>query len=228
VAVFSHGYAIRLLLATVQGLSLAQVGDTPHGGNTAVSLLKWENGALHCVFRDDDSHLHTGPAADAGQCGRPSALESGLCFGPLRLPEQTDFFLRCVRGSWSDERPFDRDRLLTDAADSFTLVGESRGKPVGVLQLRREGACGRIRLYCVEPELRCRGYGVQLLGQAVEYCRARKLDALTLALAPDNEVGRRFFTGYGFAAAGTPAGDGGEQFSKDLRYPQLRAKVIID
>lgn len=35
VAVFSHGAAMRMVLGTLNGLSLADVGETPHGDNTA-------------------------------------------------------------------------------------------------------------------------------------------------------------------------------------------------
>ena len=34
VAVFSHGYAIRVLLAHLQGYSMEEAGQTPHGDNT--------------------------------------------------------------------------------------------------------------------------------------------------------------------------------------------------
>lgn len=40
VAVFSHGAAMRIVLGTLQGLPLAEIGQTPHGDNTAVSLIE--------------------------------------------------------------------------------------------------------------------------------------------------------------------------------------------
>ena len=36
---------------------LSGIGDTPHGDNTAVSLLTWDNGELRVEYRDDNSHL---------------------------------------------------------------------------------------------------------------------------------------------------------------------------
>ncbi len=57
VAVFSHGMALRTVLGVLQGQTLAEVGQMPHGDNTAVSLLEWENGAFRVVYRDDNSHL---------------------------------------------------------------------------------------------------------------------------------------------------------------------------
>ena len=46
-ALFSHGYAIRLLLANLQGISLRDTGEKcPTGDNTAVSLLEWDGAGL--------------------------------------------------------------------------------------------------------------------------------------------------------------------------------------
>ena len=57
IALFSHGYAIRLLLSYLQGYSVAEMSKLSTGDNTAVSCLTWENGELHIVFQNDNSHL---------------------------------------------------------------------------------------------------------------------------------------------------------------------------
>ena len=57
VAVFSHGMALRTVLGVLQGQTLAQVGQTSHGDNTAVSLLEWDGASFRVVYRDDNSHL---------------------------------------------------------------------------------------------------------------------------------------------------------------------------
>lgn len=41
IALFSHGAALRIVLGTLQGLTLREVGTSPHGDNTAVSLLEY-------------------------------------------------------------------------------------------------------------------------------------------------------------------------------------------
>ena len=90
VAVFSHGYVIRLLLANLQGVSLRDTGDkSPTGDNTAVSLLEWDGETLRVVRQNDNSHLLT-PEYLSGEKvrRRASGLEPGLYFAPLRLPEQ--------------------------------------------------------------------------------------------------------------------------------------------
>ena len=199
VAVVSHGYAIRLLLAELQGYTLDQLSATPVGGNTAVSLVEAENGQMRVVFRDDTSHLQTA-AYLAGEKPRKrdSALEPGLYFEPLRLPEQADFFTACVSSVWEESgaaEAFDAARLLADAARRPTLVGYLEGRPVSLVQMGPEN--GWISLACVSPEYRGRGFGVQLLGQAVQHTRAREGSALRLVLNGSGGAGG-FFRSFGF------------------------------
>ena len=213
IAVVSHGYAIRLLLAELEGYSLDRLSETPVGGNTAVSLVEAENGRMRVVFRDDVSHLQT-EAYLAGEKPRKrdSALEPGLCFAPLRLPEQEDFLTGCVSAVWTESgkaAPFDRARLLADAAERTTLVGYLDGKAVGLVQLGPE--TGWISLACVEPACRDRGFGVQLLGQAVRLTREREGRELRLSLA-ENASAAGFFREHGFRAAGGPV------LVKDIGY----------
>ena len=88
-AVFSHGMALRTVLGVLQGQTLAEVGQTPHGDNTAVSLLEWENGTFRVVYRDDNSHLtERGLSTFARQSWwkEKNMVESGEGYGPL--PEE--------------------------------------------------------------------------------------------------------------------------------------------
>ena len=48
---------MRIVLGTLQGLPLAEIGQSPHGDNTAVSLIEAQGDDLRVVFRDDNSHL---------------------------------------------------------------------------------------------------------------------------------------------------------------------------
>lgn len=204
VAVFSHGYAIRLLLAAAQGYSLEEAGQTPHGDNTAVSLLEAENGELRVVFRDDNSHLQT-PEFLAGEKvrKRANALEPGLWFQPLRLEEQADWFAETVSAAWREtgnSRTFDREKLMADAAERTTLVGYLDENPVGLVQVGPEP--GWISLACIREGCRKRGFGVQLIGQAVLLARSSGGEKLSVALGRDSAA-RVFFSDYGFQSAGT-------------------------
>ena len=187
VAVFSHGYAIRVLLAHLQGYSMEEAGQTPHGDNTAVSMLEAEGGTLRVVFRDDNSHLQT-PEFLAGEKVRKRsvALEPGLWFQPLRLPEQSGFLRELLSPEWG--AAFDPDRLLTDAARRETLVGYLEEEPVGVVQLGPEP--GWISLLCIREDCRKRGFGAQMIGQAVQHTRPLGGGQLMAALAEETPLGR--------------------------------------
>lgn len=175
VAVFSHGYVIRLTLAALQGYTVERLAQTPVGDNTAVSLIEAEGDTLRVVFRDDNSHLRT-PEFLAGEKVRRRAngLEPGLYFQPLRLPGQAELLTGLTAAAWEDageRRTFDGGRLLADAAGRYTLVGYLEGEPVGLVQLGPEN--GWISLACIRADCRKRGFGVQLIGQAVQVTRAR-------------------------------------------------------
>ena len=57
VAIFSHGMAMRIIVGTLQGMTLHEIDRTGHAENTAVAKLEYENGNFNVVFRDDASHL---------------------------------------------------------------------------------------------------------------------------------------------------------------------------
>lgn len=218
VAVFSHGYALRLLLATVQGYSLEEAGTTPHGDNTAVSLLEvQEDGTMKVLFRDDNSHLQT-PEYLAGEkvSKRPHALEPGLWFAPLRLPEQAELLVELVGPCWAesgDSRPFDPEKLFAGAEKHVTLVGYLEEAPVGVVQLAAEGG---IALACIRADQRKKGFGAQLIGQAVMHHRPLGAEILRAVVA-ENSPARVFFADYGFRPAASTE-DGCVVLEKDIRF----------
>ena len=218
VAVFSHGYAIRLLLGWLQGCALDDLDKTPTGENTAVSCLAWENGRLHVLFRDDISHLKT-PEFLAGEKGyrRAHALEPGLWFRPMATPDERNFFPELTERLWTemgDRRPFSRQALLADAPARTVLIGYLREAPVGLIQLGPEP--GWISLLCMDPNRRKQGFGVQLVGQAVMQAREQGCDTLYAATWPDSTAAQ-FFDDCGFRAAET-AEDGRLLLKKDISF----------
>ncbi len=195
VAVFSHGCAIRLLLAALQGIPLEELGKTPTGSNTAVSLLRAEGTRIQVVWRDDASHL-TDPAFTRG-CAvkqRANGLEPGLYFRPL-APEQAEF-----PAAWAGTS-------AALPAGAPVLAGYLDGTPVGAVAFDdgREAERGRgwIPLLAVAEPWRRRGYGVQLIGQAVMHYRPMGRDRLGLP-APETEAAAGFYREFGFS----PAADG--------------------
>ena len=104
VAIFSHGAALRIVLGTLQGLSLADIGQTSHGDNTAVSLIEADGDELRVVFRDDNSHLtgqeglstfgkqtwwKTKGMVEPGQLYRPASHEQCRLFGAPESGQST-------------------------------------------------------------------------------------------------------------------------------------------
>ena len=91
------------------------------------------------------------------------------------------------------EPAFDRSRLLADAEKRITLVGFRQEEFVGVVQMLPEE--GWLSLVCVKEIVRKKGFGAQLIGQAVLASRLAGSDVLRTARGS----GEKFFADYGFA-----------------------------
>ena len=214
IAIFSHGYIIRLMLAYLQGYSLEQVGESPTGDNTAVSLLEADGDSLRVIFRDDNSHLKTEAfLANEKVVKRANGLEPGLRYQPLDLETQTDFFANLVAENWKRPEPFDRERLLADAKERRTLVSYRRDEPIGVVQMGRE--TGWISLICIREDMRNRGFGTQLVGQAVYQTRYLGGENLKVALQPEDPAWN-FFVDSGFEVLSRE--NSVSIFGKDIRF----------
>jgi len=214
VAVFAHGYIIRLMLGHLQGYSLEQMGETPTGDNTSVALLEAEGDSLQVIFRDDNSHLKTEAyLAQEKAVKRANGLEPGLRYEPLDPEVHGAFLAELLADGWKGPDPFDRQRLLSDTADRQTLVAYRREEPVGVIQTGPEP--GWISLICIRKDMRKRGYGVQLIGQAVY--RTRELGGTSLRVALRTEdPAQDFFREYGFEPSEET--DGAVILKKDIRF----------
>ncbi len=214
VAVFSHGCAIRLTLGEIEGCGLDEIGKTPHGDNTAVSKIEYENGAFRLIYRDDNSHVKAlSTFANQHWWKHPNGVEPGLYFRPVELPGQAALLTDCVGNGWiaaGETRTFNADVLLREAAERPTIGAYMEGAPAGILQLNPEKEAaekaGWISLYCMAEGCRSRGLGIQLLGQAVLRYRAMGREKLRLSLRRGNKAALRFFAQYGFSPV-NPAAD---------------------
>ena len=196
VAIFSHGYIIRLMLGHLQWESLEQTGKSRTGDNTSVALLETEGDSLRVVFRDDNSHLQTESfLAKEKAVKRANGLEPGLRYRPMDAEEHGDFFAELMAENWEGAEPFDRDRLFSDARVRHTLVAYRQEEAVGVIQMGPEA--GWISLICTRKDMRERGFGVQMIGQAVYRTRQLGGETLRIALRPENPA-RKFFEEFGF------------------------------
>ena len=82
VAVFSHGMAMRIIVGTLQGMTLHEIDKTGHAENTAVAKLEYENGTFNVIFRDDASHLGDNIATVRKQpwVNDPKGFEGGIYY----------------------------------------------------------------------------------------------------------------------------------------------------
>lgn len=226
VAVFSHGVAIRNALALFMDVPLEQVSDkVPHGDNTAVAYLEVSNGKANVIYYNDNSHLSEEISTFASQRwwrGGKGEEDFNLWFRPLNMKIEAGrrFFYNAREEAWltihGSMLYFDGDAFLRDAVDQANfdrrsvMLALSGEKPVGILQLnlRRDAdkGVGNIPFFYLLPEYRCRGLGVQLLGEAVSVYRSLDRRYLRLRCAPDNYAAQRFYKRNGFVKIGEDPG----------------------
>ena len=187
VAIFSHGAAMRIVLGTLQGLSLLEIGDTPFGDNTSVARLEVEGDDIRVLYRDDNHHL----------------IDANLStFAKQRW--------------WKDERMLESDMYylpMTDAQRKELGIGPEGeaiavlhgGELAGGVQLlpQKEPGVGWIGWYGLLPTWRGLNRGIGPLGQAVQYYREKGAQHIRLH-CQDAET-ESFFRHYGFEK--TPQGD---------------------
>ncbi|MBQ9492371.1 MAG: GNAT family N-acetyltransferase [Oscillibacter sp.] len=217
IAVVSHGYILRLLLSKIEGMTLEQTGSVPHGDNTAVSLLEYDNGAFRLLFRDDNRHLQTEAYLQQETSGkRKNALETGLRFRELPPDDPLSAELGAEAFD-SVGRPFRRERYVSDAETRTTLAAYLGERTAGLAQIGPEP--GQISILYLRDAYRRKGMGVQLIGQAVIRARARGGTHVRTAAPPERAP---FFRACGFAPIG-PAENGYTLWEKDIRFPKLDA-----
>lgn len=216
IGIVSHGTAMRNALAVFRGLSIEQSASSGHSDNTAVSMLEVENGRVHVVFENDNSHL----PEEISTLGRQkwwkhrdgSVVDSNMWFKPLDMARDIRLYYKARKEAWvnihGSLHNFDGDAFVTDAVSHWNhdprsvmcaMLGE---QTAGILQLdlRRDAdnGVGYIPFFYMDPEHRKQGLGVQMLGQAVSIYRPLGRINLQLRCAPDNMVAQRFYQRHGF------------------------------
>ncbi len=170
VAVFSHGMALRLLVGTLQGLSIAEIDKTGHGENTAVTKLEADGNDIRVVYRDDDSHLD-------------DALTT------LRRQEWTKTKGGIEPGIWF--APDDEGKGRFCARQDDETVGALSVQPC-------EGHIASVGEFWLNEAAQGRGLGIRLVGQAMSYARTMGCDTLRGVIPRTNTLGLRRAAEYGF------------------------------
>lgn len=218
IAIFAHGAVIR---AVQQRLFYApeEIGQIGHSDNTGVSLLEFENGEYRKIYLNDNSHLSEEISTLARQkWWRDGGRDNNLWFRPV-----TDGGARYTafrRDAWQKlygaADSFDAGAYYDEAAEAaseeplslaYAMLG---GRVAGMIQLspRRgeaEGIGGISFLYLL-PEYRGERMGIQMVGQAASFFRARGRTRLRLCVSPRNQQALGLYRAAGFQAAGWTPG----------------------
>ena len=221
VAAVSHGMAIRCYLAAVLGIPSTEIDKLPHGDNTAVACLRYENGVPTVAYYNDASHL----PEELSTFGRQTwwknkgADAGNLRFEPLVFPRDSAFFDSCYADAWQaahgttdgyTPRPYLRSAKSHAKTPHAVVKLLSGDDVVGMIDLdpsrgARDGY-GWISFFYLKSEYRGKGWGAQLLGHALWFCETHGWDRLRLFAAEDNVHARGFYEHFGFRKIGEAPG----------------------
>ena len=203
VAIFSHGAAMRIVLGTLQGLSLLEIGDTPFGDNTSVARLEAEGDDIRVLYRDDNSHLvQAGLSTLAKQkwWRQKGVQEMGQLYAPLTEEERQQLGV-----------PSGGEGVAVRFVDE--LIGAYQLLP------RPEEGVGEIGWYGLLPQWQGRDQGIQPLGQIIQRCRHMGLLRLRLRCGDDRQ--RSFWEKLGFSPVG------GDVMEKNITPRVLDAHIPL-
>ena len=220
----THGMAIRAFLSDILAVPSEEIHRLPHGDNTAVSLVEYENGAFRAVFYNDASHLPPELSTFARQhwWQEKGAWDlDNVRFQRLDPEKYPSVYLSFYEKTWQavhgDLDGFHGELYLSAAIrhvrkdpDALVTILRQDGETVGVIELDTErGAeenCGWICLCFIEAPFRRCQLGAQLLGHAVSVFRRMGRRAIRLSVFEGNAAAIAFYREYGFTVIGETRG----------------------
>ena len=236
VAIVSHGMAIRSMLAKIQGVKSENIADLPHGDNTAVTLLHYDNGKFTVEYYNDNSHLPEELSTFAKQTwwrkdtgGRD---DNNLSYAPLSPIEQPETYLEFYRSSWlaaHGNLDYYSDDWCLNAAkrqherEKDGIVGVYMcDELIGIVELDcQKGAhagYGWISLVCLKPEMRGKGLGIQPLGYAITRFQKLGFRSARLHVSSVNKPALSFYARCGFEKLGEEPGAGAPLYLMDKKF----------
>lgn len=234
VAAVTHGLSVRALLARLLGVPSAEINRLPYGDNTAVTLLEVKNDTIRPVWYNDASHLESRGLSTFSRQGWRKAGASGRTeygvFHPLDPSKDPDLYTRCYENTWlashGSLQGYVPSVYLNKASvharhDPECLVRlEFAGRFAGIIELDpdrgAEDSAGWISLIWIEPDMRGKRLGAQLIGHAVSYFRRRGRRTLRLHTADTNLQALGFYEALGFRRIGKDLGAVGELHLMEL------------
>lgn len=227
VAIVSHGMAIRSFLAKVAGISSTEIRSMPHGDNTAVSLLHYDNGKFDIEYYNDNSHLPEELSTFAKQTwwrkDTNGKDEGNLRYEPLDPYEDHELYTACYADSWraahGNTSGFSPESYVLSAMDHHDIDEKSlmcvlRGEDefIGLIELDPEkgkgAGYGWISLLYLRSDCRGMGLGIQPLGYAIIYYQMQGRKSVRLNVSSENTHAVGFYEHYGFEIIGKEPGCG--------------------
>ncbi len=222
IAIFSHGALTRAVMLRVQGLPSDHMNTLPHGDNTCVTTLSVDRGALTLVSYADNSHLGSLStlAKQVWWRGSGAFHDPGFSFRSVDFSREGHLVSAFRADAWQTIygtlKGYEADAFLRDAREAgiahptSVMFAEIDGAPRGLLQMDFEAALlpdsGHISFFYLDPTVRCKGLGVQLLGQAVSTYRLLGRRWIVLRVSEHNAHAIHFYRKYGFTQFGTEEG----------------------
>lgn len=224
IACISHGMAIRTLISAILGIPSENISEIPHGDNTCVALLNVTGGRMELEYYNDNSHLSNGLSTFANQSWWKDNKKvdlSNLRFAPMQLGADTNLYNACYREGWEQahgtlqgysQLPYLKAAMAVSKKDPQTLMKAFCGDDfAGIIELdpnrmANDGA-GWISLVYIVPELRGRGFAVQLIGHAISYYRKLGRRSLRLHVADTNKRALALYDQLGFSCLSVTQGN---------------------
>ena len=181
VAVFSHGMVLRGVLQSL--FFPDDEAAVPHSENTAVSRLRWENGAYTLDYLNDASHI-------------PYEISTVGKQRWWRSSEKTDLNL-WYRPAVAEDAAFLTALGFAPQDGQRVEIGMLGEEAVGAVATTYHGTESTLEFLGVTAAQRGKGFAPQLLGEAV--CPLRTQGVQRLAAAPTDDPGAlRLLERFGF------------------------------
>lgn len=223
VAVVSHGAAIRYVVGHLKGVPLKEISYMTTGKNTGVTELEIENGEIRLISFDDGSHLDLWMEKLLGHPyhERAVGLEAGLWYEKPQQEESDRWMREALELRAEDACP-----VYGEGDALIGLREEGEAGKVGIVtmlpELEADTGRGWIDVLWVKPDMRCRGYGIQLVGRALYRYREMGRSFLRAAVKQENTVTLEFLSHHGFRRVDTRPSDGSLILEKSIGVPKKK------
>lgn len=213
VAVVSHGMAIRSLLARLLGIASENIRTLPHGDNTAVALLEYENGSFNVAYYNDNSHLGELSTFARQTWWKNEGKDDGnLRYEPFNVAVNAELYKELYAESWLaahgnligfEPETYLRDALSHTKSDPSSCLAVYRGDElIGIVEMDtrrgKNAGYGWISLICLREKWRGKGLGIQPLGKAICLFEQMGRSSLRLCVSSENKHALGFYEHYGF------------------------------